>query len=100
MKPLPRVQVVIEGQHFACISHAYSAAKDKGFTGVQTTFAERLKRGATTWVELLAPISVAAAKRGIASGVTKRAHMAEEKASMATLCAELDARKAVLREVA
>jgi hypothetical protein len=91
-----RIQCVIDGQHFDAVSHAFAAAKERGFDGGEETFNARLRRGATTWSELLAPV-----QPNGKNGASKRAtHRAEEKALMAQLCAELDARKAALKEVA
>jgi hypothetical protein len=89
------IQIVIDGQHFGAIAYAFAAARDRGFAGAKTTFATRLKHGATTWAELLAPM-----KEDGGRVATCAAHRAEEKALMAQLCAELDARKAALKEAA
>jgi len=91
----PPICIAIEGERYATLHALFSTAKGRGFAGGITTFQARLKQGATTWAELLAPVQE---HRGRAA--TRAAHRAEEKALMAQLCAELDARKAALREAA
>lgn len=95
-----QIQVVIDGEHFACMSHAFAAARARGFAGCSQSFGARLKRGCTTWAELMAPLEAGSRLGGQRAQITKAAHRAEEKALMAQLCAELDARKAALKEAA
>ena len=87
-------QIVIDGEHFDSMSFAIASAKHRGFTGSKETFFARVKRGATTWAEILAPVG----KQGINSNPGRAAFRAREKAQMAQMCAELDARKAALQE--
>jgi ATP phosphoribosyltransferase regulatory subunit HisZ len=93
----PPICIAIEGERYATLHALFSTAKGRGFAGGITTFQARLKQGATTWAELLAPVDTS--RTGQAQ-TARAAHRAEEKALMAQLCAELDARKAALREAA
>lgn len=64
------------------------AVRHYGFTGEENCIAMRLKRGATTWREIAAPVAKQATKN--------RTTAAAKKAEMSALCAEIDARKAKL----
>ena len=86
-------RVSIEGRVFDSMHSVYTVARHNGFTGCEQTISARLRSGATTWKELLAPV------KDISNSV-KTLHVirAKRKDEMKQLMAELDARKAALNE--
>ena len=89
------IKITIEGMHFPSLRVLCSVAMTRGFTGSSKVIRNRVKAGATTWAELLAPPHV---NNGNLAKCAER--RAKEKALMAQLCAELDARKAAIRSAA
>lgn len=56
------IRVVIAGRHFESLHQAHVFARRKGFAGGETCLAGRIKRGMTTWAELLAPLNAVAVR--------------------------------------
>lgn len=79
---------VIEGRAFATVKAVYRYARgEKGYTGTERCLAERIKRGAHTWAELVAKPKI--------SGNSKPASD-RKKAEMHAICARIDSRRVVV----
>lgn len=89
-----RTHYVVEGQHYPSVKSIHLACTARGFVGSAAVISARLKAGCDTWAALSAPKTD---KMDIANaGRAKRQR--ESKEEMASLCAELDKRKADLGE--
>ena len=82
---------VIEGLKLRGIKHAFSVAKGLGYTGSKEGLRRRLKRGITTWTEVLKP------KVHEGGSAIILQHKAKAREEMAALLADYDARKTVAR---
>lgn len=80
----PKGHFYFDGSFFGGPANACQAAISNGATASVATLMRRIKRGATTFAELMEPPKNAGAKKGYKD----RAH-----AEMHAICMELDARK-------
>lgn len=80
---------VVDGQNYGHAERVHQEAVARGFPGPLATTAARLGGGATTWSELLAPLSVSFGRR---SSSAKAAHK-RGRDEAADALAALDARK-------
>jgi hypothetical protein len=97
---MARIRVAVDGELIDSLQTVINMARTRGFTGCDNTIIYRIQHGATTWAELLAPVDEGASKGGRVSGQRRATRLAKEKELMAQLCAELDARKAAIKEAA
>jgi hypothetical protein len=87
----------IEGVAYDSIHHAFRWAQHSGFTGSESTFAERLRTGADAWVKLLKPVDTNSFVAARTAKVQKRSRDAAE---MADMCRRLDERKRLIEGAA
>jgi hypothetical protein len=80
----------VEGMYFNSLQHLFKYGQSKGYTGSRSALWKRLNaRPGITMKELFAPPS----RNGMAGGLAHKAKIERERAEMAALIAEMDARK-------
>ncbi|GGA05781.1 hypothetical protein [Dyella caseinilytica] len=97
--------VMIAGTRFDSMAQAYRVAQGKGYTGSRSAFVKMIRRNAGNIIHLGDLADLSPCTREVTPNVTafyrrragRNTRMREE---MTRMCAELDARKAALKEAA
>jgi len=85
---------LVEGRWVGSVHHAYTIAVQHGYNGCEVMIGVRLRKGASTWAELSAPVDARISKRNRA---VRLAQLGNAHAAVVDAIAALDARK---REIA
>lgn len=94
--------IYISGQRYAKVLYAYRAALAQGLSISMPAFIKRLKVAGDnpSWSDLLSPVSAQRRSNGVKAGAIRKERCAKQREEMAAMCAELDARKAALKDAA